>query len=544
MQVIPGIGDITTGMHIFETPDDIIINSQIYNKSTLEPRPYCFYSLSTLNNRNLLKNTVSIVGNTNGRVTKEEGYASYIQDSEDPEIFYVINEQVNNTDQYFMKIQKTQDSYVVLHSAIYGATKTFYYWYNYNNLKFLAQTKEYIVLYAQGEGDEGSGTGYSGSPGGWRGKGGNIITIKKSDLTVTTLHLGGEREIFIQAIDQNINGEIVWILLRWGGNIMIGPYNVATNTLRWVWQDTSGTYYHNNCPGLSNVIKFRGYYTIMTNNSGLSGYQFQMFSINFETETVTRTIRQCDSHAQFPAHGLDKSNKVSAGWLIFTLKNIDDNYIAVTVHNDENGTLWSANSSTYLATMYSDKGYHRHVVYEYDANNDIFKPQDVIDMGNDRILLYGVLYYDPYTCVFLSDTSFQFWKFNPSKRKYEKGYERSGTFYTLGFDAMRRFYAIDSQGKCKIYTNITACLLDAQFEKQSYNYDGRNPISTYITVYAKNFVLDYISTQVTLTLSGSCMFENGSKSYTFTTPKAEINIPVIVTDGGAVYCHIKQTEVG
>ena len=44
MQVIPENLNITTGYHVFETPDDIIINSQIYDKITMEPKPYNFFN--------------------------------------------------------------------------------------------------------------------------------------------------------------------------------------------------------------------------------------------------------------------------------------------------------------------------------------------------------------------------------------------------------------------------------------------------------------------------------------------------------------------
>ena len=44
MQVIPENLNITTGYHVFETPDNIIINSQIYDKITMKQKTYNFFN--------------------------------------------------------------------------------------------------------------------------------------------------------------------------------------------------------------------------------------------------------------------------------------------------------------------------------------------------------------------------------------------------------------------------------------------------------------------------------------------------------------------
>lgn len=532
MQVIPSNTNMTNGVHVFETPDDIIINSQIYDKVSMQPKPYHFWNIQTYSYKNYLQQTVNILENAWGHCTKGGAYQRYIQDNQDPNIFYVINESANNVNHYLVKVGKTENGYVILGQNVYwSGNRPYSYYYNTYNLKFICQTDDYILLWNQGEGDNGENPG-------WRRKGGEIIRIQKSNMAAAYSYIGGEIEMYIQALEVNAN--TVWLLLRWGGNIYIGPYNAATNSLRWAWSDTSGVYAHGYCPGLSDVIKFKGYHVIFTNNATHDGYQFQMFTINKSTEAVTRKIIKCNAHPLFPYHGWGKAHS-SHGWLIFTLKNIDDTYIAVTAHNDENAVLAHSNTGgCQAAGTFSSNGWHRHIVYKYGSS--AFIPKDVIDMGNSTIHLYGVLYYDQYTCVFFSNVSFQFWRFNPSTEKYEKGYEKAGTFYTLGFDELKRFYTFNSGNSCRIYSNITACVLNAEFSQATYNYNNSD-IPTYVTVSAKNFNLDHVATDVTLVLTGPCHFNNGKKEYSFTTATYDLDIPVTITGGGAVHCHIKQVEV-
>lgn len=541
MQVIPSNTNMTNGVHVFETPDDIIINSQIYDKTTMTPKPYHFWNIQTYKYKNYLQQTVNILENQWGHCIKGGAYQRYIQDNRDPNIFYVINESNNDVKQYLVKVKKSENGYTILGENIYwsGERPCKAAYDNQYNLMFIGQTNDYIILWSQGEGYD-----YTVS----RVKGGEIIRIQKSDMTATYNCIGFEVEAYIQALEVDTDKNVMWLLLRWGGSIYIGPYNIDTNSLRWVWTDISENYRHEYCPGLSDVIKFKGYHVIFTNKSTHDGYQFQMFSINKSTESVVRRIVPCKAHSNFPYHQLGKTY-LSHGWLVFTLKNIDDTYIAVTAHNAENAIIAAKGDYVYGnyvygtyedETIFSTNGWHRHVVYEYSIS--AFIPKDVIDMGNDIIHLYGVLYYDQYTCVFFSNDSFQFWKFNPSTEKYEKGYEKSGTFYTLGFDELKRFYTFDSNNVCKIYTNITACVLNAEFPQSTYNYDNVD-IPTYVTVSAKNFNLEHVATNVTLTLTGPCVFANGKREYSFTTAAYDMDIPVTIIGGGAVHCHIKQVEV-
>ena len=112
----------------------------------------------------------------------------------------------------------------------------------------------------------------------------------------------------------------------------------------------------------------------------------------------------------------------------------------------------------------------------------------------------------------------------------------------MGLDEANNFYIFDSNNKCNIYNKNTSCELIAEFEQESYDYEDTN-IDTYITVYSKNFLGEYINSKVQITLTGNCYFkENNSKELIIITEKEIQQIPVIITNGGTVYCYIKEVE--
>ena len=101
----------------------------------------------------------------------------------------------------------------------------------------------------------------------------------------------------------------------------------------------------------------------------------------------------------------------------------------------------------------------------------------------------------------------------------------------------------DSNNNCSIYNDVTSYELFAKFEHDSYNY-ANGPIDTYVSISSKNFLSEYINTKVELTLEGNCKFtENNKKTLiTHTQSTGELNIPVTVTNGGTMYCYIKEVE--
>ena len=561
MQVIPENLNITTGYHVFETPDDIIINSQIYDKITMEPKPYNFFNTNyCLDNKNLLLHEVNILEYPWAMIAKEPDYRYYIQDTQDSDIFYCVTEQTyDNQNQYFLKIQKTNTGFKILNTIAsdseyrYGWVDNSYYGYNtrssFLHYKLLGQTNDYIVLT-----QTTSGHSYEYRTNKPRMQTLSYIVITKSDMSAKSMNIGTYYDYSVYLIKETKDS--LYLYENLGGRIYIVRYDPYTNT-RTVFFSKE-TYADSKCIGISNIIKFNNKYYILTGNSDNNYYAFQELTIDFEYNKVSCKEKVLEKDSNFIYHyATNRTDFLDCSWLQIDLKNVNNTYISITVHDNVNkihGYCYCGSSSygegggsnpwmNVGQTVSSAAKYHRHILYKYDKDNDKWISKGIITPDEQTQHIYGVLYYDDYTPIFLLNTRIIAYRLNLKTEKYEKCFEKAGTYYTIGLDENNKFYMFDSNNNCSIYNDVTSYELFAKFEHNSYNYTN-GPIDTYVSISSKNFLSEYINTKVELTLSGNCkFFENNRKTLvTYTSSTGELNIPVTVTNGGTMYCYIKEVE--
>lgn len=556
MQVIPDNVNITTGYHVFETPDDIIINSQIYDKITMEPKPYNFFNINQCyNNKNLLLHEVNILEYAWAMIAKEPDYRRYIQDSQDSDIFYCITEQSSTAQtQYVIKFKRTETGWVVLniiapdsgyrHGVSGGYGTSFSSVLHY---KLLGQTDDYLILIQTMSGmNNGSGN----VP---RAQTMNYIVITKSNMSAKYMNIGVYYDYSVYLIKET--NDSLYLLENLAGRLYIVRYDPYTNTRTAFYSNANANIIDSNCIGISNIIEFRNKYYVLTANTAGDYYALQEFTINFEYNKVTCKEIEMTKNAAFPFHrATNRTDLLDCGWLQIDLKNIDNTYISITVHDNTNkihaygycrrNDYWDSDGwIQHAQTVLSAAGYHRHALYKYDETEQKFISKGIIAPDEASQHIYGVLYYDQYTPIFFLNTRIMAYRLNLKTEKYEKCFEKPGTYYTIGLDENNKFYMFDSANRCSIYNNVSSYQLYAEFNQDAYNYTG-TPIDTYITISSKNFVSEYINTKVEITLSGPCKFtDNGKKTIvTYTNGSGEKQIPVTITNGGTLYCHIKEVE--
>ena len=552
MQVIPENLNITTGYHVFETPDDIIINSQIYDKITMEPKPYNFFNTNyCLDNKNLLLHEVNILEYPWAMIAKEPDYRYYIQDTQNSDIFYCLTEQTyNNQNQYFLKIQKTNTGFKVLNSIApdsgyrYGLSED--YCHSRSSVlhyKLLGQTNDYIILT-----QTTSGHNYdryrTNMP---RMQTLSYIVITKSDMSEKSMNIGTYYDYSVYLIKETKDS--LYLYENLGGRIYIVRYDPYTNT-RTVFFSKE-TYADSACIGISNIINFQNKYYILTCNSAKDYYAFQELTIDFEYNKVSCKEKVLEKDSNFIYHyATNRTDFLDCSWLQIDLKNVNNTYISITIHDNVNKIHGYGDYSRHFnpwcnlgQTVSSAAKYHRHILYKYDKDNDKWISKGIIAPDEQTQHIYGVLYYDDYTPIFLLNTRIMAYKLNLKTEKYEKCFEKAGTYYTIGLDENNKFYMFDSNNNCSIYNDVTSYELFAKFEHDSYNY-ANGPIDTYVSISSKNFLSEYINTKVELILEGNCKFtENNKKTLiTHTQSTGKLNVPVTVTNGGTMYCYIKEVE--
>lgn len=553
MQVIPENLNITTGYHVFETPDDIIINSQIYDKITMEPKPYNFFNTNyCLNNKNLLLYEKNILEYPWAMIAKEPDYKHYIQDTKNSDIFYCITEQAtSNQNQYILKLQKTNTGFKVLNAIApdsgykYGSmavSKTAGLFY-----KFIGQTENFIIFT-----QVSTGANFIGGQNVPRLHTLTYISINKSNMSVKYLNVGAYYDYSVYILKESIDS--IYVFENLAGRLRIVRYDPYTNIRTEFFSKDSNI--DDKCIGISNIVKFKNKYYILTGNSDNTYYAFQELTIDFKYNKVTCVEKTLEKDSNFIYHyATSRTDFLDCSWLQIDLKNINDTYISITVHDNVNqihGYAWShpryndydCNAWCNLGqTVSSQAKYHRHILYKYDKENDKWISKGIINPDEQTQHIYGVLYYDDYTPIFLLNTRIMAYRLNLETEKYEKVFEKPGTFYTIGLDENNKFYMFDSNNNCYIYNDISSYELFATFEQDSYQYDNKL-IQTYVTISSKNFVSQYIATKVELTLEGNCKFtENNKKTLiTHTQSTGKLNVPITVTNGGTMYCYIKEVE--
>ena len=562
--------ETTSGLHVFETPEDLIINSQVYDKFSMDPKPYNFFNIQTLANKNLLLHEINILEYTWVNPSKEPDYKYYIQDNQDSSIFYCLLE-IGNADpnQYFHKIQKVDNNYELIKSVTPDSSyagSSGYQMSTHFHYKIIGQTNDKILLVQ--ETLKGTLTQYitGFSYGGWyvgaqsaiSYSAVSYIVINKTDLSSKIINISGDNNYdngiyFIKNDDFGI-----YTLECISGAISICYINLNNATRKEMYKNNN--YSGNGSIGISNVIKFQNFYYTMVGAGSrpIDGRKFLRFQIDEILKTcINISIENIDSTLFESFYKNGSGDLDGDSWIRYSLSNIENKYIQITSHNNQN----KGNGKQYISGFYKPTGYtnlsrysyfvavdytlavngkHRHFLCK--KNNNQWTIANVITPSDSQQFIYGVLYLDQYTPIFHLNTGIEIHRFNPETETYTKVFEASGTFQTIGLDENNNFYTFDINNKCDIYNRNSCSTLNGRFEYDTYNYDNED-IETNVTIASKNFIGELIASKIHIELSGNCKFRNGKQEATLNTRlDLEYEVPVIITGPGVVYCNINEVE--
>ena len=566
---------LSPGFHVMETPDNIIINSQVYDKVSYEPVLYNFTTVQNNNRYCLLYNNIQIIDNTSSLQPTGCDYVYYLQDKYNADIFYIINYTSDDKAQSVTKISSSENKILAVNTNV-GPQ-------NYaRGMKFMGQTRDYILI---------GYTGYLNETTGYYAHRGNtyssIYVLSKTDLkqyTYSNYYISNYIGIYnvyfsytFPLFDTDKYCYLMSILSYKDIQIIrYKPYD-NSNTVLFNSKDFEDTKNIENISCFCQPILFRKQYVMLIRDNNTQKNYLIMFDMNEASASLYENNNIVIQHKlyELPDYNEFKYHKRVNGMPdIFTLKNINDKYIQITESNNKRQYTNAEGTETtdtynyelispqkdehddtgaiYNIFQQSDQGHHRHAIYKYDQNSDSFIGVDMIEpytfierdeAGKPRKqLYYGVLYYDDQTPILFGYNIILGYRFNLNTEKYEKLFERRGNFYEIGFDEYKRLYLCEEE-RMSVYNTLTSFTLRADFEKENYEYNNAD-ISTYVRLYSKNFLNKYIKTHVELTLSGPCTFDsNGTKTLvTYTSESDFIDIPVTVTYGGKMQCYVKEIE--
>ena len=552
----------TNGVHVLETPDDIIINSQVYSKDTFKPKDLSFFNLDLVTNNNFQRRNILAfqrtklerfgAGEESHAVVKESKYKYFLQDNVDPNIIYYLDSDKTG---FFHKIKKDGDNYTKIKtispiSGFYKSSSDTRYdgAANYDQ-KIVGQTDKYVVLYQESMWFPRKGPDLGANT--WRVNtdgllSGSYVLIDKNTLSVRFNNFAG-------SIDNNNAAtyllaetkEAIYVLERFSTAFRIVKFVTATNVRTSLYTKTVQLL---NC----DVDKYnKCFYTLY----GLNDKTYLMkFSLNTDMDSV-EIISETETNFALYKDTYDK-------FLLYSIKICNDEYFNLTVYEpnvdrwhyhanrDRFGTyhFWGFSFSwgEYFYPSYLDRyarsnsGKHRYSIFKYDEENEKYTYTSYNETSTQYI--YGVLHYNNYISIIFINDRIVFYKLDPETGVNTRIFNIVGTYETIGVDKNNNVYIFDSANKCTIYNVSKAKELNAVFELDDYVYDNED-INTYINIYSKNFLDEYTKSKVKITFEGDCVFQENNKQELITyTDGPTTHIPVIITGGGNIYCRIEEEE--
>lgn len=523
MQILNSASQITqTIPRIVETPEHLVINTQVHDKATLKPIPLKFNVVSSPIIYSSLSRCIwTYDNNSSSRLIflhcGNNKYQKMFQDSTDGTIFYSI---IKYPDYGIKLIKFKKDDNNV--SELWAAS------YNQNlarcgmpgaygnDIQVLYQSDLYIVFLLK----------YTYHHGGWDN--GEYYYLRKynkktNEITDFTNYGMGGPESSIQNYQlMEYYNDNVYLYQQNGSVHYIQKINLSTNIMTTLLNFT-------NTGGLAvidNPVKIGDYYYIIKDNylqSGVHEYCFYKIRLDVKTDTVEQEVVNINLNGYM----LDTApGEVLSGigeGIYHTLNTITTNekkYIICTIHAVPN------------INYYPNQ--HKNIVFEVTDNEIVVK--DVVLFPNG---CKGVMeYINTNTLMFLFTDSIAFYKFDSTKEKYVVTYRKGGIFNTVGFDTLNRFYMQYNTNAIEVVTSMNACVLKADFSEEYYINTNTE---TEIHFYAKNFLDEFLNTDVRITLIGPVEFKDGTKQIiTKTSDKGIESLPVKITGSGRIEVVINQ----
>lgn len=525
MKLMDEANSITTVVpKILEFPEHFVMNTQLYDKQTFKPVPMKFYTSNNSNSPYMVLQTsidktryyvswpgcLRVIQNNH-----EHNKQNIIQDKNDPNIFYIIQRCISSDGYdrpclFKMHYNDTTKKYNIINQFSVGDAGN---GYNHKgDMKILYETDEYFILAIHTNYPHDSQTSYLYCC---------ISLLNKQSFVYTRLAATSWTNFLLYS-----NNDIAYILSS--SNLytrQILKVNITTKSYSVIWTETITSKVSMCC----NPIKIGDYYYVLTSyldSSGTYSYKMMKISLDTVTDAVNTELLDIELNGSIMDNS-SKSNMEYGDYVQYTLRVINgksNTYVSCLIHSTPNVPEW-----------YSQ---HKHVLFKF--NNTNFTVIDTVPLldGCQGSLENG----DSQHQVWYMSNCVLFYSFDETKEKMICTYRKGGAFMQIGFDSLNRFIVQHSDKCIEMLTDTNACILKADFANETYDKDNSSQVDTTVGFYAKNFLDEYLETNVKLTLIGPVIFkENNSNTLEISTLKTGIRtVPVTITGYGSIEVIITQ----
>ena len=526
MELIKSTNSISNATpKIVETPKHFSLNTQLYNKLSFKPYPMKFFtrdigrllSLYTSIDRPLTFYSYSHYSTIESLYNNEHNQINIIQDKTDHDIFYAIRPYNISTENHVIEKVKYDEvtmDYTVLNTVNIGTILE----KARNHVKVLYENDDSIVIFAAGREATSGATSSKGI----------LCIIDKKTFGVTPVSAANDDycQFLLTTTDDSL------YILRLSATTSYSSYyinklNINTKIYTQIYEYTQTT----NAQAkrtMCNPVKIGNdnYMLFSYFENNVYFYKMLKTSIDTNTDTVTTELYDIDLNKFV----LDSSGSLNYGSSLYhtlrVIENGDNLYLSLLIHTAANSSSAALNALC------------KHALIKVENNTFT-----VIDMVNLPDGCYGSLeYVDSKHQIFFTSNSVLFYVFNETEEKMILTHKHAVLFSQIGLDSLNRIVLHTQDGAIEILTEGNSSTLKADFAEDIYNKNQNSTIESTVDFYAKNFLDEYVDTEVKLTLIGPVVFKENDSQILITSSSNEglKSVPVTITGVGNIEVIITQ----
>lgn len=516
-------------LKILETPKYLIINTNIYDKTSLEPIKFDIldaYDITFTSWIFILKRLVFTNYNYTSRyfqqLVKCKNYGM-VEDTTYPNRFYIIGQR--QTAGGFLKCyEEVTDKENNKHS--FNLLKEFNngeYAYGYNNcsagaifycgnFEILHQENEYLIV------KQNWPTGWN--TGRWSGGGVSnccsCFKLNKQDFSTLDVHSAGNinQDGSYNYFYMEHNGIYDYIFINWHLNHYVIRFENNHNTTSTIYDNAE-----TGCDITANPVKIGDYYYYLVDEykrTGKYAYQLCKLKINYDEGNCSYEYIDIEGKDLLDVDGTTVMANITHPLIheCHTIINNVGNYMIIVARSQPNGDWYYPQHKLCVLHIEEDKAIVTQVVpfknipcrgvlsyYEEDGHADF-----IVTLHNNGVM--G-------------------WKFDYIKEKYINTFNHEGVFYAMGFDEQQRLYLQKSDNQIQMFDNIETCIADVHFANEVVS-ENLNTTSLFFSV--KDYFNNYVKENVIINLYNGVTFEDGSIQKEFmSSNNGETEVQLLIT---------------
>jgi hypothetical protein len=482
-----------------EKGDELVINGHIYDKTTFAPKPLCFLPVAAPRGEMYLSKQVML---SYGGCQPPKTFRGTLADNVDPDILYV-GTYGNITDSVVSKFMTTKNGYIEVKISPLGVYNSSYDFISQDSERVYSFAKRYYT--ADGYANFYLGSFNKQTMAYERQTNASLqSTILLNDSDTYIYYAGSKNTSFFISRYNKTNG---------ANNIL---YEEKSTPIGWSINQVATQPDENN---EIYIIKDGFHIT------GENEITFHKLRTNYVTNSVIKTDVTVDFDLLPKKKIFLSSNSNFVIYELFRHEHKGKKYLNLLMYTSGTaGVLKTEESILYTFEIVNDTNM-KLINYEELAP---FVATNFFTLYNNKTLVMG------------NTSVARIYNWNAVNESFEKGATFDFPMMAIGADSNNNLYIQGTDTSIEMISTVLPVTMYVDFEEEEYQFKGHE-IQTVVEVYAKNYLGDFVTTNIDLSLSGPVKFtDTGFRKKTIVSSNLnKITIPVTVYDSGLLKVNYK-----